>query len=152
MSGRFNMKQSSGTRQLGNSSSTNSFHNQNPGPIGPRGATIKNTQCIISSSGLNGPQGQREEYPRVRKAGTINLRSKKNLHHHENENRGERLRSNTHRNGPSQGEMSITRAQAHESPLINRDIQMSASPKKMGIRDSHPSKYLSRDLTTEIQR
>lgn len=148
MSGRFNVKNSCGTRKLGNSSSTNSFHNQYPGPIGPRGATIKNAQCIISSSGLNGPQ-QREDFPRVRKSGTFNLRSKKNLHH-ENENRGERLRSNTHRNGPNQGEMSITRA--HESPLINRDIQMSASPKKMGVRDLHPSKYLSRDLTTEIQR
>ena len=48
--------------------------------------------------------------------------------------------------------MSITRANNHEAPLINRDIQMSASPKKMGVRDQHPSKYLSRDLTTEIQR
>jgi hypothetical protein len=46
--------------------------------------------------------------------------------------------------------MSVCRA--HESPLINRDIQMSASPKRMGIRDCHPSKYLSRELTNDVQR
>jgi len=48
MSGRFNVKQNT-VRQLGNSSSTNSFRNINAGsgPIGPRGGTFKNSQCII---------------------------------------------------------------------------------------------------------
>ena len=73
MSGRFSMKQ---TRQLGSSNSTSSFQNC---PIGPKGSTFKNTQCIINS-GLNGPPSSRDEYPKatMKKSSTFNFRSKRN--------------------------------------------------------------------------
>lgn len=80
--------------RLQSSSSTTSFHNQNQGggPIGPRKANMKNTQCIIGSGHNSGMLSQRSESNQynthrgaVRKSNTIHLRSNQGQQEEENQ-------------------------------------------------------------------